>query len=157
MDLVSTSQKKQDCNFKEHTKKRWYSNISYVIFISIYRSASYLLLKCKSQTNISYQKTFNGVTHSKGKVGIWGGEVATFFINLQFTHIYCVCGKSEVSFWIFLVPSLLSYPFKILIQVFIYRTNTWYHFDICTFLIHSGSLQKILTALFNSVRNTQES
>ena len=28
---------------------------------------------------------------------------------------------------------------------------------ICTFLIHSGSLQKVLTALFNLVRNTQKS
>ena len=28
---------------------------------------------------------------------------------------------------------------------------------ICTFLIHSGSLQKMLTALFNLVRNTQKS
>ena len=27
---------------------------------------------------------------------------------------------------------------------------------ICTFLIHSGSLQKMLTALFNLVRNTQK-
>ena len=28
---------------------------------------------------------------------------------------------------------------------------------ICTFLIHSGSLQKMLTALFNLVGNTQKS
>ena len=28
---------------------------------------------------------------------------------------------------------------------------------ICTFLIHSDSLQKMLTALFNLVRNTQKS
>ena len=28
---------------------------------------------------------------------------------------------------------------------------------ICTFLIHSGSLQKMLTALFNLVWNTQKS
>ena len=28
---------------------------------------------------------------------------------------------------------------------------------ICTFLIHSGSLQKILTALFNLAQNTQKS
>ena len=28
---------------------------------------------------------------------------------------------------------------------------------ICTFLIHSGSLQKVLTALFNFVWNTQKS
>ena len=28
---------------------------------------------------------------------------------------------------------------------------------ICTFPIHSGSLQKMLTALFNLVRNTQKS
>ena len=28
---------------------------------------------------------------------------------------------------------------------------------ICTFLIHSGSLQKMLTALFNLVQNTKKS
>ena len=73
MHLVSTSQKKKSrIIIPKNTPKKdgRYSNISYVIFISIYRSASYLLFKCKSQTNISYQKTFNGVTHSKGIVGI---------------------------------------------------------------------------------------
>ena len=29
--------------------------------------------------------------------------------------------------------------------------------NICTFLIHSGSLQKILTTLFNLAQNTQKS
>ena len=47
----------------------------------------------------------------------------------------------------------MSYPCKILIQVFIVlKPNI-----ICTFLIHSGSLQKMLNALFNLVWNTQKS
>ena len=36
----------------------------------------------------------------------------------------------------------------------LYCTETWY---ICIFLIHSGGLQKMLSALFNLVRNTQKS
>ena len=51
----------------------------------------------------------------------WG--VATFFITLQFTHIYCVCGKSKVSFITFRFFSLKK-------------------FIICKFLIHCGSPQK---------------
>ena len=51
-----------------------------------------------------------------------------FFITLQFNHIYCVCGESKVSF-----IAVLFITFFI------------------TFLIHCGSLQKILTALFNLV------
>ena len=49
--------------------------------------------------------------------GIWG--VGTFFITLQFNHIYFVCGKSKVSFITFWFFSFLNYPCKILIQVFI--------------------------------------
>ena len=41
---------------------------------------------------------------------------------------------------------------KILNQVLVLKPGI-----ICTFLIHSGSLQKILTALFNLVWNTQKS
>ena len=68
-----------------------------------------------------------------------------FFITLQFNHIYCVCGESKVPFSTFQIFSILSYPFKILIHVFtVLKPGI-----ICTFLIHSGSLQKMLTALFN--------
>ena len=35
-----------------------------------------------------------------------------------------------------------------------YYTETWYHLH--TFLIHSGSLQNMLTALFNLVWNAQK-
>ena len=76
-----------------------------------------------------------------------------FFVTLQFNHIYRVCGESKVSFITFWIFSLLSYPFKILMQVFIVLKPG----IICTFLIHSGSLQKMLSALFNLVWNTQKS
>ena len=70
-----------------------------------------------------------------------------FFITLQFNHIYCVWGESKVPFITLQIFSLLSQPCKILIQVFIVLKPG----IICTFLIHSGSLQKMLTALFNLV------
>ena len=44
-------------------------------------------------------------------------RVATFFITLQFNHIYSVCGKSKVSFITFfhstktLYHWYISYPF----------------------------------------------
>ena len=56
----------------------------------------------------------------------WGGY--HFFIALQFNHIYCVWGKSKVLF-----ITVLFITFFI------------------TFLIYSGSLQKMLIALFNLV------
>ena len=56
----------------------------------------------------------------------------------------CVRG-SKVPFITFQIFSLLSKPLKILIHVFIVLKPG----IICTFLIHSGSLQKMLTALFN--------
>ena len=74
-----------------------------------------------------------------------GGGVATFFITLQFNHIYCVWGKSKAPFITFRI-------FSLLIQVFIVlKPNI-----ICTFLIHYGSVQKMLTALFNFIWNTQK-
>ena len=57
-----------------------------------------------------------------------GGGGCHFFITLQFNHIYCVCGESKVPF-----ITVLFITFFI------------------TFLIHSGSLQKMLTALFDLV------
>ena len=72
-----------------------------------------------------------------------------------FYHIYCVCvcvggGRSNVPFITF---KIFSQPCKILIQVFIVLNPG----IICTFLIHSGSLQKILTALFHIFWNTYKS
>ena len=66
-----------------------------------------------------------------------GGGGCHFFITLQFNHIYSVCvwaggrGRSKVPF----------ITFQIL---------------ICTLLIHCGSVQKKLTALFNFGCNTQK-
>ena len=79
--------------------------------------------------------------------------VATIFITLQLNHIYCVWGEGTFPFITFQIFSLLSQPCTILIQVFIVLTPD----IICKFLIHSGSLQKMLTALFNLVWNTQKS
>ena len=74
-----------------------------------------------------------------------------FTVQLQ---LLCVCvgggGGSKISsitFWFF---SLLSYPCKILIEIFILLK----HCIICVFLIHSDSLQ---STLFNLVWNTQKS
>ena len=81
------------------------------------------------------------------------------FITLQlssitFTACGCVCvGGSKAPFITFQIFSLLSQPWKILIQVFIVLKPG----IICKFLIHFGSLQKMLTALFNLVWNTQKS
>ena len=70
-----------------------------------------------------------------------------FFLTLQFNHIYCVWGGSKVPFITFWIFNLLSQPFKILIQVFIVLKLG----IICIFLIRSGSIQKMLTVLFNLV------
>ena len=64
----------------------------------------------------------------------WGCH---FFIILQFNYIYHVWGESKVSFITFRIFSLLSQPFKILIQVFIVLKPG----IICTFMMYSGSLQ----------------
>ena len=100
-------------------------------------------------------RTFRKMSHLGG-----GGGVRNFLlerginlITLQFNHIYCMCGESKVSFITFWIFSLWSYPFKSLIQVFIVLKPG----IICTFLIHSGSVQKKLAALFNLVWNTQKS
>ena len=84
-----------------------------------------------------------------------------FFITLQFNYIYtftlcvcvCVCGKSKVSFITFWFFNLLNQPCKILIQVF----KVVKHCIICIFMIHSGSVYKMSTALFKLVWNTQKS
>ena len=76
----------------------------------------------------------------------------SLFYYFKFNHIYCVWGGSKVPFITFRIFSLFSKPCKILIQVFIVLKPD----IICTFLIHSGSLQKMLTALFNLICNTQK-
>ena len=91
-----------------------------------------------------------------------GGGGCHVFITLQFNHIYCV-GKIRLQGYIYYFSDLQSFelPCKILIQVFIVLKPD----IIWTFLIHSGSLQKnkkkqkqkkIVTALFDFVRNTQK-
>ena len=75
-----------------------------------------------------------------------GGGVATFFTTLQFSSIA------------FTFSDLQS--FELAMQDFHPRSHPSLVLKpgiICTFLIHSGSLQKMLTALFNLVRNTQKS
>ena len=74
----------------------------------------------------------------------------SFFINLQFIHIYSLCGKSKFSFITFQFFSLLSQSCMILIQVFLVLK----HYIICLFLNHSGSVQKIY--LLKLVLNTQK-
>ena len=92
-----------------------------------------------------------GITLKRGGWCRNGG--CHFFITLQFNCIYCVLGKSKVSFIIFWFFSLLNQSCKILIQVFIVLK----HFVICIFLIHSDGLQRMLTVLFKLVWNTQKS
>ena len=87
-----------------------------------------------------------GVGPSKNWV-TWGA-VPKFLL----LHSLYVCGKSKVSFITFRFFSLLSWPCKILIQVFIVLK----HCIICTFLIYSDSVQKMLTSLFKLVWNTQK-
>ena len=73
-------------------------------------------------------------------------EVATFFTTLQFSSIA------------FTFSDLQS--FELAMQDFHPRSHPSLVLKpgiICTFLIHSGSLQKMLTVLFNLVRNTQKS
>ena len=79
----------------------------------------------------------------------WGGGrggVATFFTTLQFSSgafTFSDLQSFELAMKDF---HLRSHPSLVLKPGIIY-----------IFLIHSGSLQKMLTALFNLVRNTQKS
>ena len=73
------------------------------------------------------------------------------------SHLLCVCvwGGGGVRFPLLLFGSSVFWvePCKILTQVFIVLKPG----IICTFLIHSGSPQKMLNALFNLIWNTQKS
>ena len=73
-----------------------------------------------------------------------------YYFTVQ-SHLLCVWKKSSFLYY-FLFFSLLIQPCKILIQVFIVLK----HCIICIFLIHSGSVQKMLTALLKLVQNTQK-
>ena len=117
-----------------------------------------LLLKGWGGVGPSKIELLGGVQYfllERGDKPVKGGEVDVemgvcyFFIMLQFNHIYCVWGESNVPFVTFWLFSLLSQPYKILIQVFIELKPN----NICTFLIHYHSVQKMLTALFNFVWN----
>ena len=88
-----------------------------------------------------------GINLKKGVDVEMGGLQLFYYLQFSQIHCVCVCGGSKVPFITFWIFSLLSYPFKILIQVFIVLKPG----IICTFLIHSGSLQKMMTALFNLV------
>ena len=92
-----------------------------------------------------YRVTLVRGTHFFGRNG-----VATFLLfYISITFILCL-GKVRFPIQVF---SLLSQPFKIIVQVFIaLKTDI-----ICTFLIHYGSVQKLLTALIDFVWNTQKS
>ena len=79
----------------------------------------------------------------------WG--IATFLL-LYSSVTFTVCGESKVPFTTFWIFSLLSQSCKILIQVF----TVLKHDIVCTFLIHYGSPQKMLTALFDFVWTTQK-
>ena len=73
-----------------------------------------------------------------------------YYFTVHFSHIYCVCGESKVSLYYF--SDLQS--FELAMQDFHPRSHPSLVLKpgiICTFLIHSGSLQKMLTALFNLV------
>ena len=88
------------------------------------------------------------------------GEGGRVDVEMEGCHIYYVTVQSHllylrenkvpfITLWIF---TLLSQPCTILIQVFtVLKPGV-----ICTFLIHFGSLQKMLTALFNLVWNTEK-
>ena len=80
-----------------------------------------------------------------------GGALTFCHFTFLLYHIYGVWGKSKVPFITFWILSLSSWPCRILIQLFIVLKPG----IICTFLIHSVGIQKMLTALFNLVSNTQ--
>ena len=94
-------------------------------------------------------KPEKGVDVEMGRGGR-GGCHCFYYFTVQFSHICCVWGESKVSLYYFL--DLQS--FELAMQDFHPRSHSSLLLKpgiICTFLIHSGSLQKMLTALFNLV------
>ena len=85
-------------------------------------------------------------------VCVCGGGGGCHFLLLYSSITFTVCG-GKVRFPLLLFgTSVFSKLCKILFQVFIVLKPD----IICTFLIHSVSLQKMLTALLNLVCNTQK-
>ena len=84
------------------------------------------------------------------EMGTGGGCHCFYYFTVQFSHICCVWGESKVSLYYF--SDLQS--FELAMQDFYPRSHSSLLLKlgiICTFLIHSGSLQIMLTALFNLV------
>ena len=105
----------------------------------------------------NFARKGRGITQKRG----WGwcrNDGVADFLLLYSSITFTVCvyrggmgsKVSFITFWFFI---LLSQPGKILIQVFIVLKNC----IICIFLIHSDSLQRMPTALFKLVWNTQKS
>ena len=93
----------------------------------------------------------------RGLMQKWGVCHCFYDFTVQFNHIYVVWGKSKVPFLYYFLD---LQSFEIAMQDFhpcSYPSLAVKPGIICTFLIHSGSLQKVLTALFNLFRNTQKS
>ena len=116
------------------------------------------LLKGGSRTfqNLSHQGWFDifcqkgGINLKRGLMQKWWGCHFFYYFTIP-SHLFYVWEKSSFLYY-FLFFNLLIQPCKILIQVFIELK----HCIICIFLIHSGSVQKMLTALLKLVQNTQK-
>ena len=92
----------------------------------------------------------NFLLERRDKPKMGGGCYFFYYLTVQFSHIYFVWGKSKVSLYYF--SDLRS--FELAIQDFCPCSHSSLVLKlgiICAFLIHSGSLQKMLTALFNLV------
>ena len=87
----------------------------------------------------------------KGSLMLKGGD-GVFDSQSSITFTLCE-EKVKFPFITFFFFFLLNQPCKVLIQVFIVLKPG----IICAFMIHSGSLQKRLTPLFNLVWNTRKS
>ena len=119
------------------------------------------LLACHHSWNLPppLSKGRGGVGTSKNlkregvNVEMGEGGVPLFYYFTVQSHLLSVAGKLSFLCITFRVFSLFSRPCKILIQVFIVLKPD----IICTFMGHSVSLQKMLTALFSLVWNTQKS
>ena len=137
------------------TWKIWFPEIS----ISIVKNHSWnprppLLLKGRGRTfqNLVGQN----LLLERGYKPETGGCYFFYYFTVQFSHIYSAWEGSKVSLYYF--SDLQS--FELGMQDF-HPCSHWSVVlkpgIICAFLIHSGSLQKMLTALFNLVWNTQKS
>ena len=92
---------------------------------------------------------YKGGINLKREVDVeMGGGLPMFYYFTVQSHLLCVWRKQgSLYYFSDLHYFQLTIQVKILIRVFIVRKPG----IICTFLIHSGSQQKMLTALFNVV------